>query len=111
LLATQEALRLPVHGGKKLLCHLAVQQPVAVLGEDSMVPNRVVHAQADEPAEQQVVVELLDQLALRAGRVKRLPEKHRQHMLRRYRGTARGRVQLVELRIQRLEHAAPTSNS
>ena len=34
VIVTHEALRLFVHGGKKLLRHLAVEQPVAVLGED-----------------------------------------------------------------------------
>src|ERR1035438_172121 len=70
-----------------------------------MVPYRVVHAQTHEPAEQQVVVQLLDQLTLRADRVKRLQQKRPQHILRRDRGTARSRVQLGELRVQRLEHA------
>jgi hypothetical protein len=105
VIVTHEALRLLVHRSEKLLCHLAVQQPVAVLGEDRMVPHRVVHAQAHEPAEQQVVVQLLDQLPLRADRVKRLQQKRMQHILGRDRGSARGRVQLVELSIQRLEHA------
>jgi hypothetical protein len=89
---------------KKLLRHLAVEQPVTVLREHRVVPHRLVHAQANEPAEQQVVVDLLDELALRTDRVERLQQQRPQHILGRDRRTARGRIQLVELRIQRLEH-------
>jgi hypothetical protein len=39
---------------------------VAVLGEHCLVPHRVVHAQANEPTEEQIVVDLLRQQPLRA---------------------------------------------
>ena len=105
VIVTHEALRLLVHRREKLLRYFAVEQSVSVLGEHRMVPHRVVHAQTHEPAEQQVVVQLLDQLALRADRVKSLQQKRPQHVLRRDRATPRGCVQFVELRVQRLEHA------
>ena len=60
VLVAHEPLCLLVHGREKLLRDLARQQPVAVLREHGMVPNRVVHAQAHEPAKEQVVVDLLD---------------------------------------------------
>src|SRR5881409_949237 len=39
------------------------EQPLPILGEDGRVPDRIVHLQADEPAKEQVVVELLQQPA------------------------------------------------
>jgi hypothetical protein len=54
---------------------LAPQETVAVLGEHGRVPDRVVHAQANEPAEQQVAVELPHEPAFRAHRVERLQEQ------------------------------------
>jgi len=100
VIVRHESLRLLVHRREKLLRHLAVQQPVAVLREHGVVPHRVVHAQAHEPAEQQVIVDLLDQLALRADRIKRLQQQRPQHILGSDRRTARGRVQLVQLPAQ-----------
>ena len=55
----------------------------------------------DEPAEQQVVVQLLHQLALRAHRVERLQQQGPQQLLRRDRGPAVQRVELLELPVQR----------
>jgi hypothetical protein len=40
---------------------LLVEQPITVLGECGGMPNGVVRIEANEPAEQQVLVELLDQ--------------------------------------------------
>jgi hypothetical protein len=53
---------------------LLVQQPVTVLGECGGMPDRIVRAQANKPAEQQVVVELLVQQPLRADPVERLQQ-------------------------------------
>ena len=44
--------------------HLLIEEPSAVLGEDRRILNRFVHRQADEPAKQNVVVELLYQQPL-----------------------------------------------
>ena len=52
--------------------HLLVQQPLAVFGKGGGVPDRIVGAQADKPAVQQVVVELLEQKPLGANPVERL---------------------------------------
>ena len=60
VLVGHELLRLLVHLGEKSLGHIRAQQPIPVLGKHRMVPHRIVHAQAHEPAEQQVVVDLLE---------------------------------------------------
>jgi hypothetical protein len=46
--------------GHELLQDVAALQPLAVLGEGRGIPHRIVRRQSDEPAQQQVVVELLD---------------------------------------------------
>ena len=104
MIVRHERPRLLVHRSKELLRHFAVEQPVAVLGEDRMVPHRVVHAQADKPAEQQVIVKLLDQLPLRAHRVERLQQQRPQNILGCDRGPPRARVQRVEPRAKGLQH-------
>lgn len=48
--------------------HLGRQQPVAVLGEDRRHPDRIIDAEADEPAEQQVILHLFHQLPLGSDR-------------------------------------------
>jgi hypothetical protein len=50
-------LRLRQYGRQEAAGHLARQQPVAVLGEGRGIPDRIVHAKADKPAEQQVEVD------------------------------------------------------
>ena len=94
-------LGLGQHRAQELGRDLALEQPVAVLGEHRHVPDRIVDAEPDEPAEQQVVVELLHQLPLRAHRVERLQQQRPQQLLRRDRGPAVQRVELLELRRQR----------
>jgi hypothetical protein len=46
--------------------NIAGEQPVAVLAEYRPVPGRLVDAETDEPAEEEVVLQPLDDLALRA---------------------------------------------
>jgi hypothetical protein len=86
------------HGGEKLDRDITRQQPVAVLGEGRGVPHRVVDAEADEPAEQQVELNPFDQLPFRADRVERLQQKGAQQTFRRDRFPAERRIQRVELR-------------
>ncbi len=64
------------HGTQNGCHHAAVEQAVAVLGKGRGVPDGIVDAQADEPAEQQIEVELLHQLALGADRIEGL-QQHR----------------------------------
>ena len=46
-----------------------------------MIPDGIVDAEPDEPAEQQIVVDLLHQLALGAHRVERLQQRGAQQPL------------------------------
>jgi hypothetical protein len=104
VLVRHEPLGLLVDFGKELLRHLGGQQPVAVLRKHRMVPHRVVHAQAHKPAEQQVVVDLLDQQPLRAHRVEHLQQQRPQNVLRRNRWPPGVGIQRIELRAQRPQH-------
>jgi hypothetical protein len=62
-----------------------------------VIPDRVVDADADEPAEQQVELQPLHQLPLRADRIERLQEHRSQKLLGRDRGTANLRIKRREL--------------
>ncbi len=62
------------HRGQELARDLAIQQPVAVLGEGGGAPHRVLDAETDKPAEQQIAVDPLDQLPFRADRIERLQQ-------------------------------------
>jgi hypothetical protein len=77
---------------------VAPEQPVAVLGEHGHVPDRIVDPEPGEPAEQQVVVELLHQLALGADRIERLEQECPEQLLGRARRPADRRLQPGELR-------------
>ena len=96
-------LRLVEHGTQELGRDLALEQPVAVLGEHRHVPHRIVDAQADKPAKQQVVVQLLHQLALRAHRVEGLQQQGAQQPFRRDRGPPVHGVELLEFARQRCQ--------
>ena len=89
--------RLRQHGRQEARRYLAIQQPVAVLGEGGGVPDRIVHAEPDEPAEQQVEVDPLDQLAFGPDRVEGLQQQRPQQPLGRDRIPPRRRVERVEL--------------
>jgi hypothetical protein len=82
---------------KELGRDIAVEQPIPVFAEYGRIPHRVVHRQPDKPAEQQIVVELLHQLPLRAHCIKRLQQQRSQQSLRRDRRSAIPRVKLVEI--------------
>lgn len=56
--------------------------PVAVLAEHGVVPHCVFNRRAHEPAEQEIVRNLLDEQALAADAVKQL-QQHRPHQLHR----------------------------
>ena len=90
---------------EELACNVGVEQTVAIDAEDGAVPHRVIHAQANEPSEQQVVVELLDELALAADREEDLHEQRTQQLLGRNRRAAGMRVALIEQRTHVGENA------
>lgn len=99
-----EPFSLRGEGCEELLRHVRGQQTVAFLRKHRMVPHRIVHAQADELAEQQVTVQLLDQM-LRADRVERLQQQQRpQHPLRCDRWPPLERVQALRLIVQQTWH-------
>ena len=72
------------------------RQPLAVLGEHGHIPNAVIHVQAHEPAEQQVIVQLFHQQPFAAHRVQRLQQERSQQLFRRDRRPPGFRVQLME---------------
>ena len=63
------------HGFEELRGDIGTQQPVAVLGECRVIPNSIVDGETNEPAEQQIVVDLLHQLLLGAHRIERLEKR------------------------------------
>src|ERR1700674_3999175 len=89
---------------KELLCDVAAQQPLAVLREGGRVPNMVVHVQTDEPAKQQVVIQLFHQQSLTAHAVEHLQQQRSQQLLRRHRRPPLALVKLVELWRQFYKH-------
>src|SRR5580658_1556844 len=82
---------------QELPCYSRLDQPVAVLGEGRVIPDPIIHREADEPAEQQVVVELLTQQPLRADRVKHLQHQRAHQALRSHRLTAPFRVHAIKV--------------
>ena len=89
------------HRLKEARRNIPRNQPVVVLRIHRRVPHRRVHRQSDEPAEQQVVVQLLHQLTLRTDGVEGLQQKRPQQLLRRDRGRPGRRIQNREIRRQR----------
>ena len=71
-----------------MLSDLALQQPFPILGEHRRAEHLIVQLQAHEPAVEQVVVDLLDQLALAPDRVQHLQQQRPQQLLRRDRRSA-----------------------
>ena len=104
VLVTHKLLRPQVNLREEALRDIARQKAVAVLGKHRVVPHRIVHAQADKPTKQQVIVDLLDQQPLRANGIKYLQQQGPQNVLRRNRRPARVRIQHIELRAQRTQH-------
>jgi sulfur carrier protein ThiS len=62
------------HGFEELRGHVRIEQTVAVLGEGRVIPHGIVDSKPDEPAEQQIVADLLHQLPLGTHRVERLQQ-------------------------------------
>src|SRR3954467_12686014 len=90
-------LRASQDRAEEAMRYVALQQPVAVLGEYRHVPNRRLDRQADEPTEEDVVGQLLHQLPLRADREERLKQQGPQQLLGRDRGPSGQRVELIEV--------------
>ncbi len=96
MLIRHQPLGLRLDPCKERLRQLLIQKPVAILAEYRVIPHRVVDLQSDEPAEQQVVVELLHQQPLAANRIEHLQQQRPEQPLRSDRRPALGRIQAVE---------------
>ena len=81
--------------------HVMLQQAVAVLEKSRVVPDRVIERQADEPAKQQVVAQLLAQLPLASHRVEHLQQQGPDQLLRGDRVATGVRIHRVKPRIKR----------
>jgi len=97
-------LRMREERRQKMLKHIAIEQAVAVLRKRRGVPDPVIWRQLHEPPEQEVVVHLLHQHALRTNAVKRLQQQRRHQLFRRDRGTALARVKPREARTHRRQN-------
>jgi hypothetical protein len=75
-------LRQIEHRGHEFTGDVAIEQPVAVFAEYGGVLHLIVDREADEPAEQQIVIELLHQLPLRADRKESLQQERTQQPFR-----------------------------
>jgi hypothetical protein len=60
MLARQQMrlLGLAYHATQQLARHLRLNQPVTVLGEDRVIPDRLVNRQPQKPAKQEVIEEV-----------------------------------------------------
>ena len=85
------------HLGEEALCHRLAEQALAVGAEGRMVPHGFVEAHPHEPAVEQVVVDVLNQLALGADREQRLDQAGAQQALRGDGGAAPARIQRLEI--------------
>ena len=85
------------NGREELGSDIGTEQPVPVLRERRVIPNGVINAEADEPAEQQIIVDLLHQLSFGTHRVKRLQQRGAQQPLRCNRLSAGAFVKRLEL--------------
>jgi hypothetical protein len=79
---------------------VAFEQPVPVLRKYRMVPSRIVDANPDEPAEQEVVFQALHQQPFRADGIESL-QQHRTQQLRRDRRSPDRRIERSKLLFQR----------
>ena len=78
--------RLGQNRREKGLGDVALEQPVPVLGKHGRIPDGIVHGQPNEPAEQEVVVQLLHELPLTPNAVELLQEQRAEELFRRDRG-------------------------
>lgn len=101
LVAQQVPLpRLTQHRLEEPSRRLSTQQAVPFLGKRGRVPYRLVVTQAHEPAEQQVVLQLLHQHPLRSHRVQHLQQQRSQQLRRWNGGTPARRIHPRKHRLQ-----------
>jgi hypothetical protein len=73
------------HLVEEALHELLIEQPLTVLGECCGMPDRIIGILIEKPAEEQVVLQLLQQKPLAADAVERLQERGQQQLLGRHR--------------------------
>jgi hypothetical protein len=107
MLARQQPLpaRLGEDGGQELGRYLALQQPIAVLGEGRMIPHRVVDPDPDEPAKQEVELQPLHEPTLRAHRIECLQQHRPQQHLGRDRRTPYAGIERCKIDRQRFKRS------
>ena len=100
VLAGQQLMRLGLvaDGGEEGLRDLGREQAVAVLGEAGRMEDRLIEGQAHEPAQQQVVAQLLDEASFGGDRVEDLDELGAQQILGGDRRAAAGGVEVGKRR-------------
>lgn len=86
--------------GQQLLLHLGGEQPVAALGKGGGHPHRLIDRQPNEPAGQQIALELLHQLALGSDREQDLHEARANEPLGRDRGPPLAPVEPLEIGVE-----------
>ncbi len=84
--------------------NVGLEQAVAVFRIGRVVPHRIIDAEAHEPPEQQVVIELLDQLALGTERIKRLQQRNTQEAFWRDRPPPERFIHGLEIGIECAHH-------
>jgi hypothetical protein len=92
--------RLLDHRLQQALRHLALHQTASILGIDRGVPHLVVQVQADKPAEQNVVIQLLHQLRFAPDRIQNLQQQRAHQPLRRNRPSSAPRIERLEVQRQ-----------
>jgi hypothetical protein len=95
------------HTLEKRLRHIGVEQPLSVLRERRRIPHRVVHLESDEPAKQQIVVELSHEQPLASDRVENLQQQPR----RSFSGAIDGRPTCAYIRSNRNESSFSASST
>jgi hypothetical protein len=68
------------HGLKEGFGNVPIEQALAVFREHGHIPDGVIHVQAHEPRERQVLVELFHQWPFAAHRVQRLHQERSQQL-------------------------------
>ena len=89
--------RLRHHRAQELGGNVALQKPFAVLRKRRVIPGSIVNAHADEAAKQEIELQPLHQLPLRADRVEHLQQHRQQQLLGRNRGATHQRIERRKL--------------
>src|SRR5881396_2878582 len=97
-------LRQIENSGHELGGNIARKQPVAVLAEHRCIPHRIVRRQTHEPAEEQIIVELIDQQTLGAHTIESLEQQRAQKPLGWNAGPSMPGIELGECPRQTMEH-------